>query len=313
MAGQVRQRTADAALRRWRPAAAALLLAAISIAARSTLAPPSPPPLRPLRPLRVAVSIAPAAYFVERLAGPLATVAVMVPPGAEEETWSPTPRQLAALRSARLYVAVGHPAFAFESATLLPFVRTRPEIRVVSMAAGLGQLPLARRDPRLVAADPHVWLAPAPVAVAVRAIAAGLAAVDPPHAALYSANLRLLEGDVAALDAAFRRAAAGPARVRFISYHPAFGYLASEYGFEQLIVEANGKEPGPASLATLVETAHARRIRLVLVPAGLPPRLTASLAAAVGGQVVTVDYMARDWLAMMRRLATLLAETASHA
>jgi len=133
--------------------------------------------------------------------------------------------------------------------------------------------------------------------------------VDPGSRAAYEQGLEGFLRDLRSLDAAFRRAAAAPRPVRFISYHPAWGYLAHQYGFRQLVIEASGKDPGAASLVSLVAAARRDGVRLVLVPPGLPARTTESLAAAIDGKVLAVDYLAHDWLEMMRRLAAALAET----
>jgi zinc transport system substrate-binding protein len=266
-------------------------------------------------PVRVTVSLPPQAYFVERIGGADVRVQVMVPAGTEEETYAPNPRQIADLLHSQLYVAVGHPALALEARYLLPLLRSHPEVRVESMARGVRFIPMqgdaeapAAGPEREEATDPHIWLAPAPVTIAARNIAGALAAVDPGRRAAYGRGLEGFERDLRALDAAFRRAAAGPRPVRFLSYHPAWGYLARQYGFQQLVVEAGGKDPGTASLLRLVAAARRLGVRLVLVPPGFPSRTTEALASSIGGRVLVLDYMARDWLAMMSRLAAALAE-----
>jgi zinc transport system substrate-binding protein len=265
--------------------------------------------------LRVTVSIPPAAYFVERIGGQGVRVEAMVPASAEEETYAPQPRQIADLLQSRLFVAIGHPALPFETRYLLPALRSHPEVLVVLMSRGVELIPMdgaggARAAAAAGAAgtDPHLWLAPGPAGIAARNIAEGLARVDPEHRSTYAANLGALQRDLQALDAAFRRLAAGAWPVRFLSYHPAWGYLAHQYGFQQLVVEAGGKEPGAASLVQLVAAARRDGVRLVLVPPGLPARTTAALADSIGGKVLTLDYLAHDWLAMMWRLAAALAE-----
>jgi zinc transport system substrate-binding protein len=277
--------------------------APLALATASAVAASKPPP-------RVAVSIATAAYFVERIGGPRMQAEVMVPPGVEEETYAPSPRQLVDLQQARLYVAIGHAAFPLETRSLLPFLATHPEIRVVSMSRGVTLIPMGDAPSAGRSTDPHFWNAPAPAAIAARNIAGGLEAVDPARRQLYQAGLAALERDLRGLDAAFRRVAAGPRPVRFISYHPAWGYLAHEYGFQQISVEAGGKEPGAASLVALAAAARRDGVRLVLVPVGLPSKQTESLASSIGGKVLAVDYMARDWLATMWRLEAALAEVA---
>ena len=60
--------------------------------------------------VRIAVSVPPQAYFVRQIGGDHVQVDVMIPPGYSHVDYPLTPRQVAALSRARLYVAVGHPA-----------------------------------------------------------------------------------------------------------------------------------------------------------------------------------------------------------
>src|SRR6185295_4072733 len=77
--------------------------------------------------IRVAVSVPPQAYFVERIGGRHVEVEVMIPPGYSHVDYSPTPRQIVALSRARLYVAVGHPAFELEQARITPLLARLPD------------------------------------------------------------------------------------------------------------------------------------------------------------------------------------------
>ena len=56
--------------------------------------------------LKVFVSILPQAYIVERIGGERVQVEVLVRPGQSAETYQPTPRQMAALGQARLYLRI---------------------------------------------------------------------------------------------------------------------------------------------------------------------------------------------------------------
>ncbi len=276
-------------------------LPATSQRAVTSPGPPSPPAPR----LRVAVSIPPAAYFVERIGGPAVQVTTMVPAGSEEETYAPTPRQVGDFLQARLYVAVGHPAFPLETRYLLPLLRSHPAIHLVLMSRGVRLIPMAGGG-----TDPHLWMAPGTAAIAARNITDGLIAVDPGRRAAYERGLDACQRDLRTLDAAFRRIAAAPRRVRFLAYHPAWGYLAREYGFEQRAVEAGGKEPGAAGLVALIAAARRDGVRLVLIPPGFPPSAAAALAGAIDGKVLALDHLAPDWLAGMWRLEGALAEVA---
>src|SRR3954447_11760579 len=113
----------------------AVLLALLALGACRPALPPAPLP--DAGRIRVAVSVPPQAYFVERIGGDHVEVAVMIPPGYSHVDYPLTPRQGGGLSRARLYVAVGHPAFEFERAQLSPVLKALPGIQVVDMSRGM--------------------------------------------------------------------------------------------------------------------------------------------------------------------------------
>jgi len=288
---------------------AILLAAAFALAACR----PSAPPAVDSGPLRVAVSVPPQAYFVERIAGRHAEIEVMIPPGYSHVDYPLTPRQIVALSRARLYVAVGHPAFEFERARIQPLLAELPGLEVVDMSRGM----------RLIAGegegsehgghghaggDPHVWVAPDTVAVAARNIAAALERIDPVHAAEYRANLESFEAEIASLDRAIRARLGRDRGEAFMVFHPTWGYFAHEYGLRQVAIEAEGKEPSAARLIQLIDEARREGVKVVFVQAGFPRKSAQVIAEAIGGRVVTADPQERDWLGNLRRVTRELSE-----
>jgi zinc transport system substrate-binding protein len=262
--------------------------------------------------LRVAVSVPPQAYFVERIGGERVQVDVMIPPGYSHVDYPLTPRQIVALSRARLYVAVGHPAFEFERIRLFPFLKSLP-IQVVDMSRGMpllaGEGEGADEEGHSHAGgDPHVWVAPATVAVAGRNIAAALEGIDPAHAAEYRANLARFEADVVDLDREIRAELAPFRGSRFMVYHPTWGYFAHEYGLQQVAIEAEGKEPSAQRLIQLIGEARRDAVNVVFVQRGYPRKSAQVIADEVGGSVVTADPQERDWLGNLRRVSRELRE-----
>lgn len=261
----------------------------------------------------IAVSVAPQADLVERIGGGRVSVEVMIPPGSSDEEISLSPRKAMALERIRLYVKVGHPAFAVEARSIDPFLSQRPDIRVVDMSRGMDLIEeMEEHGGHGHEGDPHVWTAPGNVAVAARNIAAALAEADPANAAGYRANLARLLEEVGHLDGQIRARLAAPgADRRFLVYHPSWGYFARQYGLEQIAIEAEGKEPGAAGLIRIVERARQEGARVVLVPGG--SRESARVIAdEIGGRMVPADAQARDWQATLLRIADALGEGSNH-
>ena len=267
--------------------------------------------------IRVAVSVPPQGYFVERIGGERVRVDVLIPPGYSHVDYPLTPRQIVALSRVRLYVAVGHPAFEFERLQLFPFLRTLPGLQVVDMSRGMPLLAGAGEGDEEghghADGDPHVWVAPATVAVAGRNVADALIRIDPVHAGEYRANLARFEADVAGLDREIRAALSPFRGSRFMVYHPTWGYFAHQYGLEQVAIEGEGKEPSAQRLIRLIDEARRDGVKVVFVQRGFPRKSAQVIADAVGGSVVIADPQERDWLGNLRRVTRELREALQHA
>jgi zinc transport system substrate-binding protein len=266
--------------------------------------------------IRVAVSVPPQAYFVERIGGSRVEMEVMIPPGYSHVDYPLTPRQMVALSRARLYVAVGHPAFEFERARIAPLLADLPGVEVVDMSRGMRLIEgegEGSEHGHHAGGDPHVWVAPETVAVAARNIAAALERIDPGHAAEYRSNLARFEADVAELDREIRSRLAPVRGSSFMVYHPTWGYFAREYGLRQVAIEAEGKEPSAARLIQLIEEAKRQRVKVVFVQSGFPRKSAQVIADAVDGRVLVADPQERDWLGNLRRVTGELREALSGA
>lgn len=246
----------------------------------------------------VAVSVLPLAYFAERIAGDRVRVAVMLPPAASPASYEPNMAQLTAIARAALYVEVGHPDFPFEASWLDAAMADAGDLPVVSAsAAGEG-----------VRGDPHVWLSPRLARALSARIEAALAQILPEARAELAANRRALEEEIDAVDRELRARLTPLRGGRFTVFHPAWGYLAREYGLVQVAIERDGKEPDPHALAQLVERARADGVKVIFAQPHFDRASADLLAAEVGARVELLDPLAYDWPANLREVARRLPE-----
>lgn len=251
----------------------------------------------PERPI-VLVSVPPQAWLVNRLAGDLVDVRLMVPPGADPHVYEPTIEQMRAAARAALYVKVGHPDFAFERVWFERFHEENPRMRVVDASRGVP------RD----AGDPHLWTSVAALHAMAIHTAGALTEVLPGRDRELSANLVAVEAELDSLDRDVRRMLA-PCRGRaFLVFHPAWGYLAGAYGLTQVAIEHDGKTPAPADLARIIAGARAAGLKRVFVAPQTSMAAARVVADEIGGDVVTLDPLARDWPANLRKVAAAIRE-----
>ena len=267
--------------------------------------------------LPVAVSIPPQAYFAEAIGGDHVEVQVMVPANAEPVTYEPTPRQMTALSRAELYFATGVP---FEKAWLPRFRNANADMKVVDTTARIQRRAMAAdhdhghgagddATPAQNALDPHVWLSPPLVRLQAESIRDALIAADPEHAGDYHRGFRRFAEQIHQLDRGILDALTDidPAARRFLVFHPAFGYFADSYGLEQVAIEAEGKEPGPRELARIINQARTDGLRVIFIEPQFAQSAARTIAREIGGEVLTLDPLARDWPAGMQAIAETLA------
>ncbi len=265
-------------------------------------------------PIDIFVSVLPLKTFVEQVGGDRVRVHTMVLPGQSPATYDPTPKQVAALGSAALYVRVG---VAFEDAWMARIRAANPDMPVLDVREGLRLRPQQYHEHGHAdgqtsdAMDPHVWTSPRLVRAMLPAIRDQLTTLDPSGAAFYTANQRRFDAKLAALDAELTAMLAGLRQRRFLVYHPAWGYFADAYGLEQVPIEREGKEPGARRLSSLIEQARASGIRVIFVQPQFDRRAATRVAREIGGRVESMDPLSADYVGGLRRAARLIAEANS--
>ncbi|MGD8990976.1 MAG: zinc ABC transporter substrate-binding protein [Desulfobacterales bacterium] len=264
-------------------------------------------------PLPVFVSIAPQNYFVQQIGRELVNVQVMLPSGADPHTYEPKPRQMAGISKAKGYFAIGVP---FENAWLEKIAAANPGMTVVHTDDGIEKIPMATHHQAEDEAhheagtqgrrglDPHIWLSPALVKIQARTIMNALQKLDPSHHAVYQKNYQLFVTEIDRLDNEIKTIFAGKRGLRFMVFHPSWGYFARAYGLKQVAVEIEGKDPKPAQLKELIEHAREKDINIIFVQPQFSIRSAKLLAKEIGGQVAVADPLAEDWLGNLRNVAS---------
>jgi zinc transport system substrate-binding protein len=251
--------------------------------------------------IRVFVSILPQAELVKRVGGERVKVNVLVRPGESPATYSPTPRQLAELSKARLFIRVGVP---FEEGFIEKVGDTYPKLKIVDQRDNVRLLQAVHGHGEI---DPHIWLDPKRLKVQVQNIGKALVEADPGNIDGYNDRLGKLIGELEEVDKRLARMMA-PYRGRTILvYHPAYGYFADSYGLVQVAVEAGGKEPGGRQLAKVIEQARELKAKVIFVQPQFSKKGAELVAKATGGKVVAMDPLARDVISNLEKMARTVA------
>jgi zinc transport system substrate-binding protein len=264
--------------------------------------------------IKVFVSILPQVSFAERVGGERVDVSVMVGPGQSPATYEPRPKQMAELNKARLYFRIGVP---FENVWMERISKANPNMKVIDTRRGIELLSMkahhrhddeAHHDHGNGMKDPHIWLSPRLVKIQAEAMCAALIAEDSAHRSYYESNLRAFQADLDQLDSEISEILKPLKTRKFMVFHPALGYFARDYALEEIPIQSQGKEPSAKILADLIEQAKEEGIKVVFVQQQFGHASAKMIARAIGGKVVYIDPLARDYLGNMRKIAETFAK-----
>jgi zinc transport system substrate-binding protein len=249
----------------------------------------------------VAVSIVPEQTFVEAVAGDLVDIVTLIPPGSNPGNYEPTAQEMEAFGDAALYFSIG---VATEEANILPNVG---DVKVVPLEDEVAAV-YADRTFESGGRDPHVWLSPKRVIVMVEAIAREMSALDPDNKESYEQNAADYIAQLDEVDQEIQDALEGVESKKFIVYHPAFGYIADDYGLTMYALEQDGKEATAQHLEEMVDLAKAENIKVIFYQEEIDSSQSEAFAEEIGGKTIQLSPLAADYINNLKNMAQTMAE-----
>ena len=251
--------------------------------------------------LEIVVTIFPAYDFARAVAGELADVKMLLPPGTESHSYEPTPADILAVQTCDLFIYLGGESDTWVE-TILSAVELQGEtLRMVDCVPlleeehveGMQEAPGHDHEHgeechdhdhaheeeeahdahesvglgQVIGMDEHVWTAPANAAEITRKIGEHLAELEPENSADYLRNAAAYAGEIEQLDAAFEDFFDGlPNRTIVFGDRFPLRYFAEAYDLDYYAAFpgcGTQTEPSAATIAFLVEKVRQEEIPTV--------------------------------------------------
>ena len=243
----------------------------------------------------ITVSIAPFKYFVEQIAGNNFRVNVMVPAGSNPHIYEPFPDQIIKLSQSVAYISNGY--LGFEMTWLDRFYEINKNMKRLSIGGRIDPLTTTHHHEgdHIEGADPHYWVSPKCAMIIASSVKELLIELDSQHSQQYEENYRILAGKINEVDRKADELFSMGQKKAFMIYHPNLGYLARDYGLEEISVEYEGKEPSPSRLKELIDRAKKDDLNIILVQREYDTKNARAIADETGASVVIIDPLSEDW------------------
>jgi zinc transport system substrate-binding protein len=257
----------------------------------------------------ITVSIPPFKFFVEEIAGDHFKVNVMVPPGANPHIYEPSPDQIVNLRKSVAYLSNGY--LGFEDIWLDRFFEINRNMKRLNLSQGIEPIFTAGQHESLhdEAVDPHYWVSPVCALKMALSVKEFLCGLDQNNRKFYEDNFEILSGKIRRVDSLAKELGSKGERRIFMIYHPDLAYLARDYGLEEISVENEGKEPTPASLKKLIDTAKDDNLKVILVQKEFDTKNARVISEETSLKIEVIDPLSENWLVAVTDIINILKKS----
>ena len=246
--------------------------------------------------VQVVASFYPMADFAQKVGGDHVEVTNLVPAGTEPHEWEPSPKDVAAIQEAGVFVYNGASMEGWVDDTLKSVDTSK--VQVVEASKGLDLLPgeddhehegesEGSGDAHEEAEhNPHVWLYPVDAKREMESIKDGLVKADPAHKDDYEANYEKYAAKFDQLDRDYKERIAAARGKTLVVSHDAYGYLAKAYGLTTKPIagmDAEG-EPDAKTMAKIIDFVKANDVKVIFSEDLVSPKVAQQIADATGAE-----------------------------
>ena len=262
----------------------------------------------------ISVTIEPERYFAQKIAGDKYKFNCVVPSGQSPETYDPTPKEMVEIGRSMAYFRIGE--IGFEQAWMDKIKENNPELKIYNMSHGMTMIAEEEHNHEHDgecshhhgSVDPHIWTSTEGAKVISWNILNALIDIDPENTKYYWGNYNKLLDEIDFTEAQITELLSDVKGEAFIIYHPALTYFAKEFGMKQLCIELDGKEPSPATLKELVETAKSENAKVVFIQKEFDQKNAELIAKETNCKLVVINPLSYDWSKEMIDIAKSLSK-----
>ncbi|MFN6536500.1 MAG: metal ABC transporter substrate-binding protein [Nostoc sp. EkiNYC01] len=248
---------------------------------------------------KVVTTFLPIYLFTKAVAGNVADVEILVPPGTEVHEYQATPENVKAIATANVLVKNGLGLEEFLEDTVknaqnskLTQIDASVDIKPLNEISPVVKTGKEEKDREHAQGNPHVWLDPVLAKQQVTNIRDGLIAADPGNKATYEANAAAYIKELDSLNTEFQQTLQKTPSCTFVTFHDAFPYLAKRYNLKQVaVVEIPEDQLSPTDVQNAINAVKKYKVKALFSEPGVDNKLLTSLSKDLKLSLRTLDSL----------------------
>jgi zinc transport system substrate-binding protein len=259
--------------------------------------------------VQIVATFLPMYWFTKAIAGDVADVELLIPPGSDVHEYQTKPADVRAIANADLIVKNGLDLESFLDETIANSGNAK--LKQIEASRGIEAIdrlspvvePLEEHgedhaheedknghDHSHEAGNPHVWMDPVLAQQQTIAIRDGLIEIDPKNRSTYEANAAAYIEQLKQLDREFQEELKPYSNCSFITFHDAYPYLAQRYNLQQIaVVEIPETSLSPGDIQTTIEAVEQYQAKALFGEPGVDNKLLESLSQDLNLKLYSID------------------------
>ncbi|MGH7246160.1 MAG: metal ABC transporter substrate-binding protein [Candidatus Levyibacteriota bacterium] len=237
--------------------------------------------------LQVAASFYPMYFFGSQIGGDKVSVFNITPASAEPHDYEPTTQDVARINNSKMLILNGGKLEAWGDKIKDQLKGT--DVLIVTAGEGLADREINEDGQNIQ--DPHVWQNPILAKKEAAVVEKGFEKIDPKDETYFQANLQKLNTELDTLNSEYKNGLVSCKLKDFVTSHAAFGYMAQQYGINQVAISgvSPDEEPSSQKLADIANLVKKESIKVVFFESLVSPKLSDTIATETGAKALVLD------------------------
>lgn len=269
--------------------------------------------------MKVVTTFYPVYEFTKGVLGDQADISMLIKAGTEPHDFEPSTKNIATIQNADAFVYMDN-----SMETWVPSVKKSIKTDKLTIVKGTGDMLLSAgvaeegdhehgHESHHHDYDPHVWLSPKRAITVVENIRDGFVTAYPDKADTFKSNAAAYIEKLKKLDNEYTDGLSNVKQKSFVTQHAAFGYLALDYGLNQIPITGISAEAEPSAkrLAQLSEYVKKYKVKYIYFEENASSKVAKTLANEAGVKTEVLNPLesltnkqikaGKDYFSVMRK------------